>query len=406
MQIIDNSTNKFVSFLIAGMISCFFIFDMTSVSSISIIVTIFVLLCAIVLQNAGKVQIVVEQFHIRCFIFAGFCLMSSVWAWEPSYSIDRGITIIETLICMSIVFLLYQESLSIDGFLVGIMWSGVVICVYTIAYYGAENFVVMSENASRLGNDFANSNAIGMWMAVVIVIYVDKILNKKWNFQNIFLVFPIILMAMSQSRTALAETLIGIVILIILRFGGDGEVLKRISSVIFALLLVFMLLYFLSKLEIFSGISKRMLEYFTGTGRTGGSLTQRAEYREIGWNQFLRTPLLGIGIGNSYELTARYSSHATYLHNNFLELLAGGGIIGFGIYYSIHLYLVKNLFCIRKNDPENANTNICIAIIIMHTVSDWGTVCYYKKYTYLIFVLCFLQLYISKRDQIREEETE
>lgn len=406
MQIIDNSQNKAVGLIIAIMISCFFIFDMTSASSISVIMSILVLFCVLIIQTHGKIPRKIDQFHIRVFTFIVFCFLSSVWAWKSSLSIERGITIFETLICMSVVFWLYQNSMSVDGLLHAIMWSGIIIFLYTISYYGAENFMTMSENMARLGNDFANSNAIGMWMAIVITVYVYYILNSKWKFQNILVIFPVVLMAMSQSRTALIETLIGVAIIIVLQYWGKGDVLKGILSMLFAFSVVVVILYFVSKLDVFEGISKRMLEYLTGTGKVGGSITQRAEYREIGWNQFLRTPLLGIGIGNSYELTALYAAHRTYLHNNFVELLACGGAIGFICYYSIHLYIIKTLMSFRKYEPENTNTNICLAIIVMHLVSDWGTVSYYKKYTYVIFLLCFLHIHIVKRKwrEMRYEE--
>ena len=122
-------------------------------------------------------------------------------------------------------------------------------------------------------------------------------------------------------------------------------------------------------------------------------MIQRELYIQAGWKQFLKTPILGIGIGNTSQITMAATGHSTYLHNNFIELLASGGIIGFGIYYGIILYLIIKLipFALKKESVSDA----CLIVLIVHTIADYGTVSYYTKGTYFILVLCFLQVYIN-----------
>ena len=104
-----------------------------------------------------------------------------------------------------------------------------------------------------------------------------------------------------------------------------------------------------------------------------------------------------MGIGNTSQISMAVTGHSTYLHNNFVELLASGGIIGFGIYYGIILYLIIKLtpFALKKDSFSDA----CLVILIVHTIADYGTVSYYNKGTYFILVGCFLQVYINYKSK-------
>ena len=107
---------------------------------------------------------------------------------------------------------------------------------------------------------------------------------------------------------------------------------------------------------------------------------------DIGIKTFKESPILGVGIGNSLVVMSREMGHATYFHNNYVELLAGGGVIAVILYYSMHLSLLRQMLRYRKKD------SMCVLffIIICTTLlTDYGAVTYYSKNTYFYFMMYF-----------------
>ena len=212
----------------------------------------------------------------------------------------------------------------------------------------------------------------------------------------IAIIMPILLVAFSQSRTAFIELIIGILLVVFFRYREKKQFLKGVFHIVFAILIIVAVIFFVSRFQVFSGLNERiqsLVDYSQGKSVREASVIQRELYIQAGWKQFLKTPILGVGIGNTDQITMIVTGRSTYLHNNFIELLASGGIIGFGIYYGIILYLIIKLipFALKKESFSDA----CLIVLIVHTIADYGTVSYYTKGTYFILVLCFLQVYIN-----------
>ena len=128
------------------------------------------------------------------------------------------------------------------------------------------------------------------------------------------------------------------------------------------------------------------------------STQTRQRFIQLGIEQFWKKPFLGIGIDSSGEMLAQQGEHRTYLHNNFVELLACGGIVGFSIYYSIYVYLIYNLWNLREF--SKGESDICLIILGIMLVMDYGLVSYYQKAQYFYFMVCFIQVGILKRKKV------
>ena len=382
--------------LLLVMCSSFLIYNTSQFSTLSVAVCCGLLLIVMAIQNQGYIRREITAFHGMVILFAAFCFVSSLWAVNGAESRSKAITIVEILICMTIVFWRYCDSESSRDILSVIMWSSVIVTLYSLYYYGISRFLAMASGTVRIGNDYANSNAIGMWAAISAVLFIYFILNEGMKLKYITVIMPIMLVAFSQSRTAFIELIIGILLVVFFRYREKEHFFQGIFRIVFVILIIVAVLFFVSRFQVFSGLNERiqsLVDYSQGKSVREGSVIQRELYIQAGWKQFLKTPILGIGIGNTSQITMAATGHSTYLHNNFIELLASGGIIGFGIYYGIILYLIIKLipFALKKESVSDA----CLIVLIVHTIADYGTVSYYTKGTYFILISCFLQVYIN-----------
>lgn len=98
--------------------------------------------------------------------------MSSLWAKNGTEARSKAITIIEILLCMTVVFWRYYNNGSSREILSVIMWSSVIVTMYSLYFYGVSRFLAMASGTVRIGNDYANANAIGMWAAISAVLFI------------------------------------------------------------------------------------------------------------------------------------------------------------------------------------------------------------------------------------------
>ena len=133
----------------------------------------------------------------------------------------------------------------------------------------------------------------------------------------------------------------------------------------------------------------RLLSNFEAVGRefsTGGSAPSGGVTRNDIWRATLRTiadhPFFGVGIGGYWiAVTAHHNASGTMTpqeaHNDYLELLASGGIVGFaiGVWFAFVAFKL-----IRKNLQTGSRESnaICLAAVVglsgvlLHSTFDFG----------------------------------
>ena len=218
---------------------------------------------------------------------------------------------------------------------------------------------------------------------------------------HFLIVSNVIFIAATGSRKALVLFVLGIYCIFFLRYSSKNWLLNILRYLfIFSLLVISIRL--LLEIPIFDTVKHRMdlmFNLFTGSGKIDTSTLERQWYIHIGWEQFKQTPWLGIGIGASRELLKIATGNYTYMHNNYVELLACGGVVGFCVYYFMFGYILIRLF--QQHHLQCKETDVCIILSVLLLIMDWGSVSYYSKNTYFYLMLFFLQIKFNER-QIRK----
>ena len=282
-----------------------------------------------------------------------------------------------------------------DGLLEAVFWGGNLVILIIIGTYGIHGILSLLQYDDRLSEQFyLNSNTVGVLCAMSTVVNIYIILNRKRVYwYNLFLVPEILMIAATGSRQALALVIGGIALLLFLamiRGKAPGEIAMMIGI---GVLMVAIMLVLISKLQAFSGIYKRMLSMIsavTGVGKTDRSATTRLALIDVGIRQFQRTPILGIGMGSGHLVAWKYLNRGYYLHNNYAEILAGGGIVGFLLYYSIYAYILISF--IRYRRYGTLETAACLTLLVMTLVEDYACVTYYSKETFFYLMIGALEV--------------
>jgi hypothetical protein len=338
--------------------------------------------------NKGKIHLHrCTIYFISIFIMF---LISYFWAYESSIVLKHSITVFQiSLLCILIYHVLINEN-SLGKLVDIILVSGLFMCIYGLFLYGPQELINNMLYGYRLGSEISQENTFGMNAAITTILCFYKALHKRKIFYVIFLM-PFLMAMSSGSKKALLMIILGIAILIFLKFG-----FRHIFKLIFSVSIAFVLLWGILQLPLFNMIDKRMEEFlnvFSGNGHIDGSTQLRRDFVIFGLKSFVERPFLGYGTGNFAAINTIRAGF--YSHNNFVELLVNNGIIGFMIYYSAYLHLIRGLSKLAFKKDNIAV--ILLVIIVISLVMQFGVVVYYDKLQYIYLTFGFAYLSSNKK---------
>ena len=105
---------------------------------------------------------------------------------------------------------------------------------------------------------------------------------------------------------------------------------------------------------------------------TDGSVNQRLRYYKQGLNQFTKTPLLGIGIGNWKIYSIKYDSRTMnnyvvqyHTHNDYIQFFAeiGIGAIFYVLFIVYFFIVIVRLFKLHEKIDEDSIAILMISIL-------------------------------------------
>lgn len=353
-------------------------------------------------RNRGRLRLKLSVFHISLFLFTFYVLVNSLWSMNS----ERTVTMFTTLLSISLCFsLLYWAYTNLDDnfmlLVTAYVVASVVIEIYTLIHYGFNN-VLLATHEARLDNEYTNVNSIAVFLAIGVVFNLYLILLHGFKLWNLIPFFSVIVLAAIQSRKAIVVLVLGVLALIVLRTNANRQsILNRILIIVFLILLFLTALYLTTKLPMFAGLNSRldqMFNSFTGAGKADTSSIVRNRLIDIGLTWWAKAPIGGNGIDATREISRQYLDNSYYMHNNYVELLCGGGLVGFCLYYSLHAVLLVKYIKRRLSDRKLYVFGIILLGIIL--ISDFGRVTYYSKTVF--FEIMMLYAFIDTSSAARE----
>lgn len=349
----------------------------------------------LLLKSRGQIDFDFNPYYLFNILLIVYAALSSVWAWESRYSLELSKRMLDTFLCSVLIYMAYQKDESPRLLTLGIKISGYIVMAYAVWYYGPRQLVNMLLDADRMAGEIGNSNVYGMTMAYTCVLECLEIAQKKKLTLTCPLILPsLFVIAATQSRKSFLIIGFGLGLIVLLYGFNPKQPFHSLIRYLIIGSIAVILLNILKHSPYFSGIFSRLelfSNYVEGDELVGHSLRERSQMIEMGWKQFLKTPILGIGFGNALVLTSLYNDVTyTYLHNNFVELLCCGGMIGFIIYYARYAYLFWMLMTNYKKRNEAFYT--CLIIAAIAVPMDYGFVSYYSKMMQGFHVMMFLQV--------------
>lgn len=337
------------------------------------------------ISRTGRVIVPLITVWYAVFIVFGFASM--MWAEYPSSTVHVLSRMVQ---CLVITFCMAQNYSTREGLTRCtklISWGG----IYAVAYILIKTPFAMWFNG-KLGSYATqlNANSVGMIFTICTLISFYFAFYEHERIYYPTSALQLVVLVLTGSRKSLLCVVFGIALLVLLSTERRFY-LTRIFAFMAAIALFF---YLIMKVPaLYTAIGKRMqsmLEYFS-TNEGDNSIALRRRFIEVAKDLFFSSVLIGKGLNNFGPHLGRIWITSTYAHNNYYELLADLGIIGFAVYYSFYVYLAVG--AVRAVFKRSMAAKLMLTVIASIMLCEYGLVTYYAIYIHIF--LCCVSMFIS-----------
>lgn len=322
--------------------------------------SIFLFLTTYIFYKNFKLNLSTTFSDIWMMIFLFLSILSVTY----STSMSTTFSSVKTLIIMFLICFIIGKEIEYKEDLKKFLWL-IFIALLIVVIYVYINVDLNSLILTRIGEANTgrwNANDIGIMTSVGILIGIALFSNVEKTSKVVIIIaifLFIYLDIIAASRKAFLMLIIGICGMRIL-----NNPTKVIRNILFVFIIVLLILYLVFKIPfLYDLIGWRIagiMAFLNGENSIADSSSiYRAKMLYSAINTFISNPLLGVGLDNF-----RYYNpvRVTYAHNNFVEIAADLGIIGFIGYYWIYVYILFNYI---KNFKNKDTMKTFLFVIIM-----------------------------------------
>ena len=375
--------------------------DTVRISNIAFLIFAFVVLLCVGINNW---VVAYDDINFGVYLpFAAYSVLSVLIAINRSLAFQKLETVL-LLVAMAVLINLCikPEIKNINFLLVCIMIGGLGVALMVLTEYGVSGIIDGILHGNRIGKDILQLNYLGRstYYTSAIAFYLAYYKRHKWLYL-VFALTTLVTLASGSRQSQLA-----LLIVLVLLFTMKGISVNWTNAVI-KILLLLVCLIIVWNLPWLDAVRERMysglIVMYTRENATDGD-SDRFQMIVFGLETFVKNPVWGIGLGNIREVVGgTVLSDRGYLHNNYAELLACGGLLGFCSYYYIYLKLFVKTRRIVKVSGWSDELIICFALLIAQLELEFFGVYYYSKVQYLLFALAFLVVRcISQKTVVQE----
>ena len=340
-----------------------------------------------------KERVVFNRFIIAYLGYIAFSIVSVVWSRNTSAAYSR---IIDMSMCLCWIIAInsycniYNDNAS-EKFQTVFVAGTTFISLYCLII----ELPTLSIWA-RLGNqEFMKAGQGQIYYTCVLIysmiILIYRIIANKRSILRVLYSALFVFLYLCGILTAVRKTMIiPVVFLIVIIWCQDRrQIVKMAMILLVAAIIGSLTLHFIYKYVPSMALRlQSLLDDFSSSSNAsvdGNSYERRKWLIQNAKQRFLKHPILGVGIGQS-RFYAADKGLDMYAHNNFMEVLANTGCIGFVIYYFVQFKTTIKAFKLSRN-PENLHAGYVFSFFVAIFVMEYGQVDYYQTFYIMIPLL-------------------
>ncbi|MBQ4602692.1 MAG: O-antigen ligase family protein [Clostridia bacterium] len=332
-------------------------------------------------------------------LFVMYAMLTTFWALS-----DTGVTgFISTLVQLFGFYLMIRINIQDEKDLRVVLWAiyvgTVIMCLYTVSYYGVGEIISRISVGGRIGQEINQSNGMGIYCTVLNILSLYYIMMEKKYWCLISLVLSSFVMLGAGSRKSFL--LMGVALLLLFMFKSKNGIALRFMAIAAVLIVAIYLVlefadresnYFLFRIA-------QVFEIFqddAGTLRDDSLLT-RSGMIQYGLELWSDNPVFGYGPEQYEYFYSLLHGVRRPPHSTFIQVLVGYGSIGFVLFYGIYGFVYTKLIPMLKNQRKYSILMLTLSVVFL--INDIGANMLNNKYLYLFFAIYAAYITIRLDDE-------
>lgn len=319
--------------------------------------------------------------YIRwAFVWLLYCLFTSFWSVNFESTVSYIISVFQVLLVGTLLVTTVDNHKQVEQLEKIIILAGIILIarlwiVTPIDAWGQE----------RLGTEMGmHVNHIATNLLISLMFTLKLAVGQRKKLYWLLVVLFLLVIVMTASKKAI---IIGLLALLVIAPMGRKGIIKKITLLFFLFAAGTVLIRIAMEYPIIYEVAAKRFEgftsMFTSSGTVDRSTAERQDLIHTAWRVFTDYPLLGVGL-NGFRY---FNIENDYAHNNFLELLASCGMIGFIIYYSIYFIIFKRFLIKSKKNIKNGMYLMMVFCILVMEIMQ---ITYYLESVQFVLAVLFL----------------
>lgn len=322
--------------------------------------------------------------------------LSAMWAHSPEDAIISYLRLMMVLLVIGFGITLYVDTTLQAERMIKIFIASAFVFSAVQFFFTPIDDLLNGFFGSAVGDNNTNNYGYIVSVCTILSFYFAYIKNQKSYY--IFALFFVICCFLSSSRKSLIITFVGIFLFVV--FSSNKK--NRFSHLFLGLIAtsIFVVLMFENKF-LYNIVGNRfdsMLNFLiSGYNPKETSMSLRAYFIEFAKILLKEKPILGHGFANFLTIIATEGDLAMgyTTHNNFWEILADLGIVGFITYYWFYFFLAIKLVIKTFKKRENPLFPLALALIVCQFAVEYGLITMASFYPQIVISLIYVCSFAS-----------
>ncbi len=340
------------------------------------------------IRQTGSMVVPTITLWYGIFVLYGFA--SILWAYEPNACFHVTSRIIQCLIIQFCMAQNYSSKTALPRCLRIIVFAALMSSFYMLSQTPIDSLFRSrfgTVSASLNPNMFAVIYSFGALIAFFFASHLRKLIAYPVAFYLVFMVI------VTGSRKSTITVLLGILLLSLLTTRRRHRFLRLLITLGVVGLLLHLIMTIPQLYDILGSRFDSMLGFLTNS-EADHSMALRLAFMRVAREIFFDNFFFGVGIVNFNVVLGTVMNASTYAHNNYYELLADLGLVGFLLYYSYYVYVA--IVTLKRLLQGSQYAKLMLALIFAILVSDFGIVSFYTIQVNVIFTCTTLFLSVCE----------
>lgn len=375
------------------------------------LIQVLFLICGVVLLNIKRIKF--TKFSFFEFLFFGYTIIQYLFnitvLKESSLSMSKTILYNAIFSLVMISYLIYKNDFKkfSELYAKATLYSFLILILFYFQKFFSGRFstseIISIWNIKMIGGQSATSLSIIAAIPCFFLVLFEDQNHKKRNFFYTIMLF-IISFATGTRKTLLIFAFLFFIVYPLKR--RKVNIFRFAKIAIGSLIAIFISVLLCYKIDFLYNIIGYRIEGFVNSinaeTESIADDSVRVRHRMIDKSKELISQKKTYGWGMDYFRASGQNNLGYYSHNNFTEILVGGGIVGFIIFYAKYIILLIPL--IYSKNIEKEKKIFLILFLIIMTILEYWQVMYIYRFIIIYQAIIYAYIYTSKCNSIKQED--